>query len=207
VDVPLTDGFVTEAELAELRGGVVALLRTSVTLDLDAPREAAQRTQIDLNVFIRNEIEGHSFPTGSTNIRQAWLQVTATDAEGNVLYRTGDLDDNGDLRDYFSELDRYGDADLVTFHSSFVDSNGVPELLSWRAAEHFTGAIPSLHDRAVTLFSPTDGAAPGPLRIDARVRFRTHPPHLLRRLGLMGLVEKLEVIDVDEQSVVVDITE
>jgi hypothetical protein len=205
VDVPLSEGFVSEAVLDGLREQARALLEGSVELALQAEASVVAGAQLDLLVSVHNRIEGHSFPTGSTSLRQAWLEVVATDAEGTVLYRTGDLDDEGDLRDFFSELDPYGDQDLITFHSRLVDPLGRPEVFPWRAVEHFTNAIPPGYERTYTLFVPTAGAATGPITIEARVRFRTYPPFLLRRLGLDSLIERVETYEVATASTVVEL--
>ena len=42
---------------------------------------------------------GHSFPTGFTAERQAWVFIQLRDAKGKVVFASGDLDKNGDLRD------------------------------------------------------------------------------------------------------------
>ncbi len=207
VDIPLEDGFVTEEELVELREDARGLLVGSVGVTLSAPVTTRRGAQLDLVVTVDNHIDGHSFPTGSTSLRQAWLEVVATDADGQVLYRTGDLDDNGDLRDFFSELDPYGDQDLITFHSRLVDPLGEPEVFPWRAIEHFTNSIPPRYDRTYTLFVPTEGAAPGPVSVTARVRFRTHAPFLLRALGLERLIDKLEIYEVAADGIEVELEE
>jgi hypothetical protein len=206
VDVPLVEGFVSADERDALREQARSLLEGKVSVHLQAPATVRKGEQLDLVVRVRNLIEGHSFPTGSTSLRQAWLEVTARDASGAVLYRTGDLDENGDLRDHFSELDPYGDADLVTYHSRLVDPLGMPEIFPWRAAEHFTSSIPPLYERTHTLFVPTADAAEGPITIEARVRFRTHPPYLLRALGLERLIDALETYDVGDDEIAVDLT-
>jgi len=193
VDVPLGADVATRAAA---RARVAALLEGACALGLDAPTGVADG-EIALTVTIENQVRGHALPTGSTFIRQVWLEVVATDADGVTLYTTGTLDDNGDLMDHWSELAPYGDPDLVTFDSSFVDARGAPELFPWRAAEHTTQAIQAGHTRTLTLFLPVPAAARGPVTIGARVRLRTHPPFLLRALGLDALVSELETYDLD----------
>jgi len=205
VDVPLLEGFMTPEREEVLRQDVHALLENSASLNLRGPDTVLAGQQLDLVIDVHNNIDAHNFPTGSTFIRQAWLEIIATDADGNVLYKTGDLDDNGDLRNYFSDLDPYGDDDLITFSSQLIDINGTPEIFSWRATEHWVAAIPPLLDRTYTLFVPTDGAVRGPITIDGRIRFRSHGPYLLRELGLDDLIDRLEVIDIDTMRITVPI--
>lgn len=205
VDVPLADGFVSEEERERIRGDVRQLLEGAATIRLEAPASVPSGAQIDLLVSVRNNIDAHNLPTGSTFIRQLWVEVTATDAEGSVVYRTGHLDENGDLRDHFSELDPYGDDDLITLSSVLVGERGAPELFTHRATEHVSNSLSPLYERTFTLFIPTAAAAAGPLRIEARLRFRTHGPYLLRALGLDELVERIEIYDLDDDARTVEV--
>ena len=126
-------------------------------------------------------------------------------SEGNILYQTGDLDDNGDLRDYWSELDQFGDSDLLSFTSGFLDELGNPTVFPWLAAEHVSNSLSPLFVRTHTLFIPTEEATVGPITIEARLRFRTFAPYLLRALGLGELIEKLEIYDIDEATLAVEV--
>lgn len=206
VDMPLGAGALTEQQRAEQRGRIQDLLDTAATLKLTAPAAAMVGDQIDLLVTVTNEIDAHNLPTGTTFIRQLWVEVVVTDMDGEVLYETGTLDGNGDLRDYWSDEDPYGDDDLLSMASGLIGLNGAPELFPWRATEHFSRSISPLYDRTHTLFIPTTGAAAGPVAVEARLRFRTHPPYLLRALGLADLLERVETYDVASDSLLVELT-
>ena len=162
--------------------------------------------ELDLVLTVTNRVRGHALPTGSTFIRQMWLEVVATDADGRVLYETGTLDAAGDLRNHWSGLDAYGDPDLVTFGSAFVDARGAPELFPWRAAEVTSTALSPGYPRTVTLFVPVPSDVKGPIAVNARVRFRTHPPFLLRALGLDALVAKVQTYDMASAAVSVPLS-
>ncbi|MEZ4234999.1 MAG: di-heme oxidoredictase family protein [Myxococcota bacterium] len=206
VDVPLTDGFLDPAADADLRGAVRDLLADAATLRLEAPGAVVRGGPFDVTVTVHNAIAGHALPTGSTFIRQLWLDVVATDATGAVVYATGQLDGNGDLMDAFSAEAPYGDPDLVSFASGFVDDHGEPTLFSWKAAEHTSAAIPPGYDRTVTLFVPS-GHAVGPVTVTAALKFRAVPPYLLRRVGLDDAIARIETHTLAEDTVVVDLTE
>jgi DNA-binding beta-propeller fold protein YncE len=45
-----------------------------------------------VNVLVKNRSIGHSFPTGVTDIREAWVEVQAVDAQGNALAHFGGPD-------------------------------------------------------------------------------------------------------------------
>lgn len=202
---PLLEGFVDEATADEIRADVKDLLDGAASLHLSAPTAVDPGDRFDLVVTVFNEIDAHNLPTGSTFNRQFWLEVTVADADGTVLYATGDLDDNGDLRNYWSALDPYGDQDLIVFSSGFVDPFGELTLLSWEAAELAHASLNPLHERTVTLFVPTAEAVEGPLTVTARVRFRQYGPYLLRFLGLDQYVDALEIHDLAEQTLTVDL--
>ena len=199
IDVPLTDDFVAPEVVEDLRTRIGALLETAATMTASAEPVAPGETA-NLVVTVRNEIDGHNLPTGSTFIRQMWLDVTVTDADGAVVFRTGDLDANGDLKDHWSDLEPYGDPDLVTYGSRLTALDGSPELFPWRANEHTLSTIPPRHDRTSTLFVPTTAATNFPLQVSARVRLRTHPPFLLRALGLDELIPNVETWDLAEAT-------
>jgi Cytochrome c554 and c-prime len=72
----------------------------------------ADRQGIDFSVEVRNLTNGHNVPTGFTEERPVWLQITVTDPRGVVVFRSGDRDPNGDLRDRHSEWVRAGGVPL-----------------------------------------------------------------------------------------------
>ncbi|MCH8253626.1 MAG: hypothetical protein IID36_14360 [Planctomycetes bacterium] len=205
VDLPLTDDFLSEDELEEARARVVALLESAGEIEVTAAPTVVAGGQIDVFVTVRNLIDAHNLPTGSTFNRQLWISVTATDAEGTAIYQTGDLDANGDLRNHFSELDPYGDADLITFNSGFIDADGNPTVYPWKAAEHISNSLAPLYEVTHTFFVPTSPETVGPVTIETRLRFRAFPPFLLRTLGLPQYIDKLDITDIDEATITVEV--
>ncbi len=83
---------------------------------------------IEFRVAIRSGTDGHNVPTGFTGERLVWLDVTVTDAEGTVIFRSGDRDPNGDLRDGHSSYVHAGEIELdlylLSLQSIFVTQNG-----------------------------------------------------------------------------------
>ncbi|MFQ5691623.1 MAG: multiheme c-type cytochrome, partial [Nitrospinota bacterium] len=111
--------WATEKRLEVLRNGY--LLGDIVT-------EKADKDGIAFRVQVKNGTDGHNAPTGFTGERLVWLDVAVTDRDGTVIFRSGDRDPNGDLRDGHSayvhageiELDPY----LFSLQSIFVTQNG-----------------------------------------------------------------------------------
>ena len=88
----------------------------------------ATKEGIKFSVRVENGTDGHNTPTGFTGERLVFLQVTVTDASGKVVFKSGDRDPNGDLRDHYSSFVRSGelelDGSLFSLQSHFVVQNG-----------------------------------------------------------------------------------
>ena len=107
-----------EKRFEVLRNGY-GLSETRVT------RDDSKSLRFELDVM--NKTDGHSVPTGFDAERVVWVEVTVTDAAGNVVYVSGDLDPNGDLRDSHSLYVHNGDLpldkDLFSLQSKFITRN------------------------------------------------------------------------------------
>jgi hypothetical protein len=88
--------------------------------------ERADRKGICFKVKVWNGTDGHGVPTGFDAERVVFLQVTVTDADGKVVFVSGDLDPNGDLRDDHSAYVHNGelprDPYLFSLQSKFIVS-------------------------------------------------------------------------------------
>ena len=79
---------------------------TLSTVGLDGAPDArvvlvrgADARGLAFRVQVLNGIEGHNVPTGFSAERPVFVRVAVSDAADHVLYRSGDFDPNGDLRD------------------------------------------------------------------------------------------------------------
>ena len=79
---------------------------------------------LKFRVELRNGTDGHNVPTGFDGERVVWLHMTVTDSTGAVVYESGDLDPNGDVRDSHSLYVHDGavpaDDDLFSLQSRFL---------------------------------------------------------------------------------------
>ncbi|MBZ0165994.1 MAG: hypothetical protein K8I00_04240, partial [Candidatus Omnitrophica bacterium] len=86
--------------------------------------EEASDGAIAFKVQIWNGTSGHNVPTGFDAERIVFLQVTVRDAQGNIVFESGDLDPNGDVRDlhsvYVHNGERPLDRQLYSLQSRFV---------------------------------------------------------------------------------------
>lgn len=102
------------------------LLRAGYAIGDIKVTRASEGKGIKLKVQVKNVTDGHSVPTGFS-IRPVYLRVTVTDAEGAVVYQSGDLDPNGDFRDQHSRYVQHGllplDRDLFNMQPKFIVRN------------------------------------------------------------------------------------
>ena len=82
---------------------------------------------LEFAVEVSSGTDGHNVPTGFTGERLVFLQVTVTDAAGEVVFQSGDLDPNGDVRDLHSLYVHNGelpqDTQLFSLQSNFITRN------------------------------------------------------------------------------------
>jgi hypothetical protein len=100
------------------------VLRKGYLLDKVELRSASVNKGIHLQVDVSNGTDGHNVPTGFDAERLVWLNVVVSDENGQVVYESGDLDPNGDLRDTHSLYVHDGllplDPQLFTLQSRFI---------------------------------------------------------------------------------------
>jgi cytochrome c554/c'-like protein len=75
----------------------MAVERLKSCADLELAPLYREGALVEVKVRVRNTRAGHSLPTHLTNIRQMWLEVTATDENGNVLLKSGGVAPDGKL--------------------------------------------------------------------------------------------------------------
>ncbi len=120
----LLDG--QEALLDEYKHTQRALLRAGYQLgDVEVldPGDDGLRFRVQ----VVNGTDGHNIPTGFIAERSTWLEVTVTDADGAVVFRSGDRDPNGDVRDLHSVFVHDGalplDEQLFSLQAKFITRN------------------------------------------------------------------------------------
>ena len=85
---------------------------------------ADEKRGLEFKIEVRNATPGHGVPTGFDAERLVFVRVTVVDREGTVIYRSGDLDPNGDVRDLHSAYVHNGelprDKHLLSLQSRFI---------------------------------------------------------------------------------------
>lgn len=85
------------------------------------------RSEIHFKINVSNGTDGHGVPTGFDAERLVFLRVTICDSHGRVLFVSGDLDPNGDIRDSHSLYVHNGllpvDQQLFSLQTRFLTRN------------------------------------------------------------------------------------
>lgn len=139
------------------------------------------------DVKIRNVGAGHYIPTGLTESRQMWLEVTVTDDGGEVLYHSGGMDGHGDPQ-------------AVIYHTVIGDAQGNPTEKVWEAQSILSDnrIPPGGHTtESFSLMLPED--AKTPINITATLKYRSAPQHLIDELFGEGEMD-VPVIEMTEES-------
>jgi hypothetical protein len=156
-----------------LRDGVVSLSCRASFNEREANTAPCDRLQpppgseIELTIEIANIGAGHNFPAGTSDSNEAWVSIRVTDASGNVLLKSGDLDGQGQV-----------DPSSYFLRTLYADRNGVP--VDRRNAT--TDAAMKVSDTTIA----ADASAPVryliklppsailPLQIEARLNWRKY---------------------------------
>ena len=93
----------------------------------DIEVEKADEKGLNFRVKVFNGTDGHGVPTGFDGERVVFLRVTVTDSEGKVVFKSGDLDPNGDVRNDYSVYVHHGklplDEQLFSLQTKFLVHN------------------------------------------------------------------------------------
>lgn len=183
---------------------VAELLRNSVTVTVVSPGSVRPGEALDIEVQIKNDRSGHNIPSGAIFERQMWIELVVRDtATDSVVFATGLLDGNGDLRNQKSLDVRDGrlpaDTALVLYNGIPRDADGNELLFFWEAAFIENRTIPAFRTDISRFTVPAPGTATA-LEASLRLRFRTFPPYLFRELDLEHLLPELLVMDMHDET-------
>jgi nitrate/TMAO reductase-like tetraheme cytochrome c subunit len=175
---------------------------------------------VELLIGVENKILGHNMPTGFTSERQLWLDIEVTDSLGETVFRTGDLDAYGDLRDSHSWEVIEGTADLDTWLINYQSENRVfqrdysgsgtfldpdanesePTVFPFDADVIVKHSLsPGQIDKSLFQIGPVES---GPYQAEIQLHYRNLPPYIMRALQLDDLVPRLEIFTLDSRSLI-----
>jgi len=212
------------------------VLQNAACLQVQVPETARCGKRTDIHVDVQSKLPGHSFPTGFTAERQVWVSITVNDPLGNLVFASGDVDNNGDLRDEHSHAvlagkvaaDRY----LLSFQNKFT-------ALTAEGTDRSVVLSVNRHLQPLNILRPANGPSqafgrpqgfriakgslaplskqgqtypvqlpdqPGEYYVEIRLNFRHLPPTLLDHVGTPHLKHLLEVVVLDKWCGHIEVT-
>ena len=165
-------------------------LKSAAELKIHLPDRAVSGQIVRFKVEVLNVAAGHNLPTSLTEVRQMWLDVTVKDPKGEIIMRSGELDDQGAI-----------DPEANIFRAVAVDKDGNETFKPW-AISHFSEVRvipPKGSDKSTFCFLLPDKIKKGELAIDAVLRYRSFSQHLADELFGKGAVH-VPVVDMKTVS-------
>ncbi|MDO8735644.1 MAG: multiheme c-type cytochrome [Thermoleophilia bacterium] len=162
----------------------VAQLQAAASLSISSPPSVVPGGDMELQVTVNNRGAGHYLPTGLTEVREMWLDIDITDANGKTIYRSGAVGENGSV-----------DPKAVMYQTLFSDKDGQPTHKPWLAVATLSdNRIPPMGS-ATEKYSVTVPAGTSmPLTVKAGLRYRTASQSFVDELMGVDAVE-MPVID------------
>jgi hypothetical protein len=176
---------------------IQAFIRTAARMSVLAPDTVQAGSDLHVTVRVKNSGAGHNLPTGLSNERQMWVEVTVTGEDGSILFRSGHLDGAGDLADGHGG-GHAADPALVTFSDRFLDADGHEVPFVFQAVSVDERSLRPLEERSAAYRAPVPASLAGKrARVRVRLLFRSFPPRALRELGLASLAKDLPIWEMD----------
>ena len=162
----------------------------AVNLDLEAPERMRRGETVPLKVVVTSNKVGHDFPTGPLDIIQAWIEVEVVDEQGRTVFRSGSVDD----RSFLHSGTFMFKAEPVDQNGNLIDRHNLWEMVGVRYRRSLFPGFSDTAEYSFTFSSQRSGArnaapgpaaikaAPGTLRVEARLRYRKVDQYLLNFL-------------------------
>ena len=151
------------------RDMAIKRLEKAATMEVIAPQNASPSETVNINISITNSGAGHKLPTGITELRQMWLEITVIDDSGRMIYSSGALDGEGDI-----------EAGTELYNTVLTDADGNPTEKFWLAESISSDNRIAPRETAFqehTFIIPED--AEYPLSVDTRLNYRSASQELI----------------------------
>jgi len=163
------------------------------------PDTLEEDSALIVQVIVSNN-SGHNFPSGTTFIRQLWLEIVGT-LDGDTVFSSGLLNSDGDISDFYVDPEEEIDPQLHIFNTVLYDAQGDSGLRNVGAEDMVSLSdytLPVEGSKTVNYSIELPDDSHGTLDISARLRFRSFPPFLLRMLNLDYEATNLPIFDIDQ---------
>ena len=137
----------------------IQLLKTSAKLDLNMKDDK-------IIIGVTNVGAGHHLPTGVSDFRELWLDVTLFDKDSNIVFSSGKLKNDGNLEN-----------NTRVFMKVFGDENSKPVgLFFWRYKKMISDTrIPAKQRRVESFLIKNNQILKYPLKLVVKLNFRIYP--------------------------------
>jgi hypothetical protein len=190
----------SDVDVEAIKEATERMLKISLVVAVEGvPSSSAEDSTFDFTVTVNNRRVGHAIPSGVSFWREMWIEVSVIDAARTSVYRSGYLEENGDL------VSAEDDPDRVSFTSIIFDDEGQRDPLPWNVAT--IDEAPTLQfgeTRRATYTIPVGSDLDGPLSVTITVRFRPMVPQLLRDIDLEDLLP-IEIFDLWTETYYVEL--
>ena len=157
---------------AEIRDLSQKLLKSAARVDIAGVKRTDSGAE--LSVSVTNTGAGHSIPTGVSEIRQLWLEVKITGAQGSTVFHSGALDPQGNL---------IQDPEPVLYYTWVKDQNGEFTTLFWNTVEKVRDyRIAPKETKTETFTLPADIS--GAVTVSVSLQYRSVSPAGLAEAGM-----------------------
>ena len=136
----------------------------AVPVAIIAPGQVRPGEQLRVRVNVTNNKVGHSFPTGPLDLIESWIEFTATDDAGKMVFRSGHLDEDLHVEPGAFVFKAEG----IDEHGKLIDRHNLWDMIG---ARYKRSIFPGYTDTVEYAFT-VPRSARGTLRLSARLRYR-----------------------------------
>lgn len=150
----------------------IAIKRLQNAAELEVKFDDIKKGKVgELKVKVINETAGHNLPTSLTEVREMWLEVYVKDEKGNVIFKSGALDKDGNV-----------DEAAESFNASAVDEKGHHTVKPWEISRfEYVNTIPPKGFRAVKYKFLIPNKAKK-LTAEVKLNYRSYPQKVANAL-------------------------
>lgn len=146
-------------------------LGPAVPIELVMPEAAKPGEQVTIQAVITNNKPGHDFPTGPIDIIQSWVDITVSDEDGDLVYKSGARDE----RHYIEPGSFVFKVEPVDQYNNLIDRHNLWELVGVR---YRRSLFPGMQDQGEFTFRVPSNAS-GKLQVHAQLMYRKVNQNLL----------------------------
>jgi hypothetical protein len=151
-----------------------ARLESAARLDIELPPSASSGSALEFEVVVHNVAAGHSLPTSLTELREMWVELEVRAEDGQLLFRSGHLQPDGEIPE-----------GAMRFGAIAGDGKGNVTYKPWEITQFlWKRMVPARGSERDRFSVDLPGGFSGPVRIEARLLYRSASPRALT--SLMG---------------------